>query len=629
MNGTGISREAMEKAKTMFLTKAPAVIPSNDNGTRLDVAAYLTHYGIEIVKTIQHGTSTLYGLKACVFDESHANNDAAIGQDEQGKLFYQCFHDSCKGDPARHWRDAKQRISGTDSLAPFITGGAINWADRRNGSRQAEDETIPGSLSSDDILQALEANEDGDARLFVTLHRDRFVYDHSAARWYLWNTHYWQEDLVDEVTRGVDTVIEIYGQEVKRQAWERLKCEKSGRTEEAENHEKSVEALYKRIRLLQTVARRMNVLTLARAGHDRLSITGLEWDRDPWLLPCLNGVIDLHTGELKAGCPGDLIKTVVPTLWQGFDTPAPTWEKFLDMVLDERDDLIEFVQRSLGYSITGLATLHTLLILWGIGRNGKGTLVEVLNHVLGPLAGPVESEMILAQRGQRQSGGPTSDIMALRGKRLVWASETSEGRRLNPGKLKWLTGGDSLTGREVFGRRQVSFQPTHKLLLLTNNKPHAPASDYALWQRLHLIPFTLSFVDEPHADHERLADPDLPSRLKAEAPGILAWLVRGCLAWQREGLRPPETVKAATQEYREEEDVIAQFIAEVCVTTPLVYAAMKPLYAAYVKWAEENGMRAENLMRLSRELIERGFQRDDTGRTVFFRGIGIRSESND
>ncbi|MGD0230109.1 MAG: phage/plasmid primase, P4 family [Syntrophorhabdales bacterium] len=487
-----------------------------------------------------------------------------------------------------------------------------------------DEESAPDQLPSTDILDALGANEDGDARLLVMLHRGRFLYDHAAGRWYTWSKNHWREDLIEEVTRAVDAVVDIYGHEAKRQAWERLKCEKAGRTDEARKHAATEEALFKRIRLLQTTARRGNVLALARAGRDRLGITGQEWDLDGWLLPCSNGVVDLHSGEMREGRPQDYMKTIAPTPWTGIETPAPTWEKFLADVFDGNDEIVSFLWRFLGYSVTGLTTFHALPILWGIGRNGKSTFAETLGHVLGSLAGPIEAEMLLTQRGQRQSGGPTSDLMSLRGKRLVWASETSEGRRLNPAKLKLLTGGDTLTGREVFGRHQVNFRPTHKLFLLTNSKPHAPAGDFALWARLHLIPFTLSFVDEPHAPHERRADPDLPEKLKAEASGILAWLVRGCLTWQREGLKPPKAVRAATEAYRGEEDTIAQFIADVCETGAAMWTGMKTLYEAYTKWAEASGVASVTLMRLSRELVDRGFERDAAGRTVIFRGIGIR-----
>jgi putative DNA primase/helicase len=433
---------------------------------------------------------------------------------------------------------------------------------------------------------------------------------------------------VNEAMRGVDAVVDLYVGEVKRQAWERAKCAKAGQTEDAKRHEDNEEGLCKRIRSLQTVFRMSNVLKLASAGADRLGITGLEWDLDPWLLPCANGVIDLRSGKLRPGRPEDFVKTVAPVPWTGIHTPAPAWEKFLDAVFDGDDDLIAFVQRLMGYAITGLTSLHLLPILWGIGSNGKTTLVEALAHVLGPLAGQIGSEMILEQRNPRQSGAPTSDVMALRAKRLVCARETNEGRRLDPGRLKLLTGRDTLEGREVFGRHQVSFRPTHQMILITNKKPHAAATDYALWQRLQLIPFTLSFVEEPTADYERQVDEKLPKKLENEASGILAWLVKGCLAWQREGLKPPRAVRAATEDYRNKEDAISRFISEGCVKGPAFSAAVNQLYEACKKWVEENDLSPVTLKRLSRELQERGYERDDTGRTVYFRGIGIREETH-
>jgi len=132
--------------------------------------------------------------------------------------------------------------------------------------------------------------------------------------------------------------------------------------------------------------------------------------------------------------------------------------------------------------------------------------------------------------------------MALKGKRIVWASETGEGRHLNIGKVKWLTGEDTITARAPFAKRQITFSPTHTLFLLTNHKPHITADDYAIWQRVHLVPFNLSFIDEPKTEYERKRDPDLSKKLKEEASGILAWLVRGCLSWRIEGLNPPRIV---------------------------------------------------------------------------------------
>ncbi len=485
----------------------------------------------------------------------------------------------------------------------------------------------PGTqtLSSDAIIKALNSNEDGDARLYIELHRYRFCYDHAAGRWYKFTNHFWEEDVLDEATGSIEKVINLYGEEAQRQAWNRVKTEKAGQKNDAKKHEVIEAALLKRIRALQTKGRKENILFLARTGPASLGVTGQEWDRDPWLLGCLNGVIDLQTGEHRPGRPDDFIKTVAPTEWKGLNEPAPSWEKFLTEIFVGGGDLIDYLQRLFGYCITGRVTEHISPILWGKGRNGKGTLLETLGHVLGPYTGQIEAELILKQKFSKPSGGPSSDIMTLRGKRLVWVSETDEGRRLNTGKLKWLSGGDTLTGREVYGKRQTSFKPTHKLFLLTNHKPHANADDYALWKRISLIPFNLSFVSEPTLINERLADPTLPDRLKSVASGILAWLVRGCLDWQAEGLTPPQRVKAATEEYKQEEDTIRVFINECCQTGASLEVRAGNLYSCFKKWCEDTGIKPINGTVFGNQIKER-FDSYPRRNRVFYVGLDILQE---
>jgi len=222
-------------------------------------------------------------------------------------------------------------------------------------------------------------------------------------------------------------------------------------------------------------------------------------------------------------------------------------------------------------------------------------MLQAIAACLGPdLSGPMESEFLLESRFPKQSGAPSSDKLHLRGRRLAWLSETNENRRLNAGKVKLLTGGDLITGRAPYASRQITFAPTHKIILLTNHKPKADARDQALWRRVLLIPFKMAFVPrpDPAKSNERLADAHLPAKLKAEGPGILAWLVRGCLAWQEEGLNPPESVLAATQEYQDGEDTIKTFIAEKCNEGAGLSCRAAALYSAYKSWQEGNGEKA-------------------------------------
>jgi putative DNA primase/helicase len=257
-----------------------------------------------------------------------------------------------------------------------------------------------------------------------------------------------------------------------------------------------------------------------------------------------------------------------------------------------------------------------------MGRNGKGTLLETVKTVLGELALKTEAELLLEQKQARQAGAPNSSVLSLRGRRIVWASETSDGRRLNTGKLKELAGGDTLNARGVWGKHHVEFAPSHLLLLLTNSKPAAPASDYALWQRVHLIPFERAFVDDPKAPNESKADPYLGDKLKAEASGILAWLVRGCLTWQKEGLNPPDVVRAATANYKDDEDILGHFIEERCIMGEACHVRAGELYQAWKIWADTNGTSLSG--KIFGMEIKRRFKPDSDKAGNYYIGIGLK-----
>ena len=368
-----------------------------------------------------------------------------------------------------------------------------------------------------DVLCALSEGERGDAKLFVKLYRDRFCYDSSEGTWYEWKGHVWAPDRIREARASVEGVIQIYKDELHRQSHT--------------DNETKTKDLTRRITQLSTRRRADECLELSASGANSLAIEGHEWDVDPYLLACPNGVIDLRTGELRQGRQREYIKTVCPTEFKGTDigcpkkgtdAPCPAWEEFLFQIFDEDQELISYVKRLLGYSMLGLSTQHEFYIFWGQGRNGKGTLFQVLSDVLGPYVSQAPKEMLLYNRFRPAASSPRSELMALRGKRLVWASESDEGRHLDTSQVKWLSGGDSLVAREVYGKHQVEFRPTFTLFLQTNHKPKANAYDYALWERIRLIPFNLSFVDDPQRDHESVRDPNLAEKLKQASfiPGI-------------------------------------------------------------------------------------------------------------
>jgi putative DNA primase/helicase len=252
-------------------------------------------------------------------------------------------------------------------------------------------------------------------------------------------------------------------------------------------------------------------------------------------------------------------------------------------------------------------------------------LTQILIHVLGQLAASIQAEILLDQKRPRSSAGPSPDIMGLKGLRLAFASETDEGQRFSPAKVKWLTGGGQLVGRNPHDKYEIRFIPTHTLILLTNHKPQAPADDFAFWERLHLVPFRLSFVNRnPLASTERRAQKDLVDQLKGEASGILAWLVRGCLIYQKRGLDPPKSIVEATAEYRRDEDLLAQFLEDECFIEDHAQVNATDLYDCFADWFERNI--SKNVMKQKRfgTMITRRFEKRRLSGSVQYFGLRLK-----
>lgn len=485
---------------------------------------------------------------------------------------------------------------------------------------KATDKPLSSKFSDSKIRQCLNAGEDGDAWLFTELHRNHFCYDPIEAEWYEFNEHYWRHDIVEQVIAQVDAIIEIYWERARTYSEKKRLAEKSGDSETADKHKAAENSLLKRIRALHNFYRKNNVLRLARAGKNSLCIKGTEWDRNNGLLGLLNGVFDINTETFRPGQPDDFTRQVIPIQWEGFDSPRKLFDQFILDICNGDDSLVDYLQTLFGYAMTGEVLLHIFIIFYGKGRNGKGTLLEILKSVLGPLAYKTNFDFLIDSRFN--SNGPTPELIALRGKRIVWASETKEGHVLNVSKLKEVVGGDTLNARAPYAKKQVEFSPSHTLILLTNNRPHATASDYALWQRIHLVPFEASFVADPKNKCERKADPELLKKLKKEKPGILAWLIEGTLKFKRNGLNTPNVVREATRAYHHEEDVIGRFIEARCVTDAFLETKAGELYQAYEEWCDETGEFKFNKVRFGRELKNR-FD-SYTNRFVFYVGVSLK-----
>lgn len=366
---------------------------------------------------------------------------------------------------------------------------------------------------------------------------------------------------------------------------------------------------------LQTegLATRNNMVKDARPA---LSVAVDELDTHSWLLNCRNGTLDLRTGKLRTHDQNDYLTKMIDI---DYDEKAdcPTWIDFVNTSQWDKSEMIEYLQKAVGYSLTGDTGEKCMFILHGPKDTGKSTFVEAMQMLLGEYAIKIQTQTLMWRREKQQS----NDIAILKGARFVHASEAEEHERLAEAQIKEMTGGDTITCRFLHAEF-FQFQPEFKLWLSTNHKPKA-SNDEALWGRLKLIPFTYRITDDQK-------DRKLKAKLKAELPGILKWAVDGCLKWQRDGLKDPQIVSSATGDYRGQMDTIGQFLDDCCdIGDDNYYVMATPLYDAYKQWCIDMGERPESQRSLGLKLNDRGLKSSripsgpNKGRTEW-QGVKIR-----
>lgn len=364
----------------------------------------------------------------------------------------------------------------------------------------------------------------------------------------------------------------------------------------------------------ESKARIESMLSLAES-EESILVDAEQFDQDPFLLNCSNGVIDLRTGILHAHDPLMLMTQMASCKYE-FTAPCRVWLNFLDRILAGKLPVIEFLQRAVGYALTGITTEQCFFLCHGKGANGKSTFLETLRHVLGSYAQQADFNSFLV----RNDSGIRNDFARMVGKRLVTAIEVAENRRFSESVLKQMTGGDTVTARFLF-KEYFEFKPSFKVFLAANHKPIIKGTDHAIWRRIRLIPFTVTI---PEAER----DEQLLCKLNEEAPGILKWAVEGCLNWQRTGLTPPQEVADATATYRSEMDVLNDFINDCCTLGSGMMARKNMFYEAYEQWCLKSGEKPDSKHTLGSRMIERGFapeEKDGQGFRIW-RGIGLLAE---
>jgi len=437
----------------------------------------------------------------------------------------------------------------------------------------------------------------GNAQFFADLHGEDVKHCAVWNKWLVWDGKRWSIDKTAAVYRlAKKTVAKMY--EIAGA------LEGSDQRQQLARHAISSESDIK-IKAMLSLAE----------SEPNIAVTPDIFDTDPWLLNVKNGTIDLRTGELKPHDRNDYITKLVPIEYKP-DMPTPIWDAFLNRIMDGNQELIRFLQKAAGYSLTGLTNERCLFICYGTGANGKSVFLSTLLKIAGEYAKQVPKELLI----QRRYGNEHPTVIAdLAGVRLAATIETDKDNIFAESQVKWLTGGDRITARFMRGD-YFEFNPTHKIWMATNHKPIIRGTDNAIWNRIRLIPFSVTIPPEEQ-------DKNLLVKLEAELPGILAWAVEGCLAWQREGLNPPHEVTKATEKYREEMDILADFLADYCLIGAEHIEKNIDLYKAYCRWCEEQGEKPASQRTFSQSLQERGYRNEKTRHGRIWHGLCLNDEA--
>ena len=431
------------------------------------------------------------------------------------------------------------------------------------------------------------------AMRLVKEHGRDIRYNAAWKKWVVWNGKCWEMDeggvMIHE--KGLEMVRNIYDELVKTADYrERIDIEKAAMMSES--------------------VRRRKAFIEAATWIKALNVKSEELDPNPWLLNVKNGTVDVTSGEFREHRQEDMI-TKIANVEYDAKADCPMWKQFIREIMNYNADIINFVQTAAGWALTGDVSEQTMFILFGSGANGKTTYLNTIMYLLGDYATATPTETFL-----KKSSDYTNDIARLRGTRFVTTTEVELGRRLAEPLIKKITGNDQMTARFLYGEF-FNFTPTFKIFMATNHKPVIKGTDYGIWRRIKLIPFTTRIPEEKQDKH-------LEMKLRGEASGILNWLLEGAARWKHEKLKAPAAVLKATDDYRGEMDVIGNFMKERTIQQQGNSIRIRELFKAYQEWCVENNEHIVSERFLSLRLQEMGYERTRTAEARFWAGIALR-----
>ena len=365
-----------------------------------------------------------------------------------------------------------------------------------------------------------------------------------------------------------------------------------------------IKELLKHAQYSSTLQRIQAMIELVKS-EPGLSARLSDFDTGPWLLGVQNGVLDLRIGSLQPVTPSTLVSKRANVIYDP-EAVCPLFDQFLATVQPDPDDR-RLLQQLTGIWLCGESNLQKIIFFYGLGANGKTTFIELMAWLLGDYSKRIATEMLMHH--QRSPQGPSPDIVALKGRRLIYCNEVEEGRRLAEARVKELTGGDTLSGRVPHAKADINFQPTHKLVMVGNHMPEVRDMSHGMWRRMLLIPFDQIIPD-------RAQDPGLLDKLKQEGPGILNWALAGLNDYRKHGLCVPPVISGANDAYRTDQDIVGEWLSDHCNVIAGTTTAKGDLYRAYQVWAVGHGHKPLAQSRLTRKLSERGHGLDAGRRNI-------------
>ncbi|MBE0427910.1 MAG: hypothetical protein IBX72_14850 [Nitrospirae bacterium] len=560
---------------------------SYSSGAGFDIEAWMKQYDIDVASAKSWGGGTKYVLNQCPFDSGHTYPDAAIIKMSSGALVFHCFHDSCSG----HDWQALRKMKEPQRTQPPVQNSKQNQNQKNTNNNTTPQPPVPViEYNKTDLGNAkrLVALIDGDAR---------YCYPYKG--WLIWNGKRWAEDKTGKIDRQAKVTIQsMYAEALNLD----------------QDNKKALITYALRCESAQAIK---NMIELAQSELG-VPVMPEEFDKNKWIFNIQNGTIDLKTGKIRPHDRNDMITKISPVTYNP-DAKCPVWIEFLETIFQGNQDIIKYVQKQCGYVLSGSTREEDFSIHYGVGGNGKSKLNDQISYILGDYFIKVNVETVL-DSGKTQAGNAASgDVARMAGARLVVASEPDRGARLKEGMIKDLTGREQITARRLY-EKEFQFYPEFKFWLVTNHKPNLKSQDGGIWRRIKLVPFEVVIPDEK-------IDVNLDLKLRNESSGILNWMIEGCLLWQTEGMNVPEKIKEATQDYKEDMDILGDFFRQCCEKEKSLMTPNKWLYLTYKAWCNIYDIKPLSHVVFPRAMEERGFRKArKTEKGVIWKNVGLNRQ---